>query len=533
MRRGIAYLPLAAVFSACGRCGARGTAPTAVAVLDLLPASAPAVALVPSLATLMRDASGLARAVARFPEGEMASGLLDALAAQLGFDPRNPKALAAAGIDGARSAAAVWEETAGLHGHSDGGEPWLALPLTDRGRFEETVSRLAASRLGADRKSRRGEVTIFSGAEGPAAALAFSGGYGLVAQGAEGADELARALARKRNEGLGGDPVFHQAAQKLGSDWDLEWHLPASSPYLPARLPHGGSFAAALSFRNGRLAARLVAMLSVAEGAEISGFAMTAGQSLVGLLPPENPVFARLGGNLALLGGAWDALVPPAIAEALAQAKIDAHKEVFENLEPGVVLSLGLAPHMDLSAMPSLDPRRADPFRFVTLAAFGKLRDPKAALATLGKLRSLPPGLGVTVERRRIADTDVATFHYQFGDGPSVAITGDTLAVTGGEGEMEAALARISGKSPGYQPPPWMRGPLLGRVSDGAVLDPQALRQSVEAIPASAYVGLTGLTLRSLVRRFSAPLLWLGPLTATVDVAPDSVVADAALVFRS
>jgi hypothetical protein len=78
-----------------------------------------------------------------------------------------------------------------------------------------------------------------------------------------------------------------------------------------------------------------------------------------------------------------------------------------------------------------------------------------------------------------------------------------------------------------------MRGALLGRRSDGVVLDMDALRGAVEAIPASAYGGFTGLTIHSLVNRILAPMIWVGPFTATADIGADAAVVDAVLTFRS
>jgi hypothetical protein len=523
MRRDFGWLPLlAAGLAACGRCGGHPAATPGASIEELLPASAPAVAIVPSISHVMRDAKGLAKAVARFPEGETVGGILDALTAQLGFDPGDDKALARAGIDGQRPAALVFE----------GGEPWLVVPVVDRGRFEAMARKLIASRLGADKTEQRGEVTVFSSTAGPAAALAFTAAYGLIGSGPAAADELGRALGRKKEERLANDRLFARARGTFGADWDVEAYLPAGSPYLPSRPLPGRAFVAGVFYRDGRLAARVMSLLSVAEGTGMSTFAMAAGQPLVGLLPPADPLFARLGGNPAGLTGLWQNLVPPDVRNALATAKIDADKEVLGNVEPGIVASVGLAKHLDLSAAPSLDPRVQNPFRYLTLDVFAKVRDPKAALATLKKLGELPPGLGVSTGHTKIGETDVETFHYALGDGPSVALVGNTLAVTGGEGEMEGALARLAGKAPGYIPPPWMRRALLGQVSDGAVFDTSALRLAIEAIPASAYGGLTGLTIRSLVRRFANPLIWVGPITATVDVGPDALVIDADLSFR-
>jgi hypothetical protein len=519
MPRLFRYLPVfTAALLGCGRCGAKVAAQ--VKVEDLLPMSAPGMLEVPSLSQLASDASALATSLSRFPEGETAGGALNQLAAQLGFDPRTPAGLEAAGIDGTRPAALVFEGT----------NPVAVLPVSDRGSFEKVVARLAKDRLGAGAGVTTGEVTVYSGGSG-VAALGFRGGYALVANGESAAAAVGQALTRTPDQSLAALPLFRTSMNRLGGGSDIEAWAPAGSPLLPAWTLPGRAFVAGLSFHRGRLEARLLSMLSVDEGIGLSGLSLPAGQALLADLAPGSPFVSRIGGEPAMLSGAW-ARLPAAVRRPVDAAGIDVPNEVLRNLEPGVVVGLGLAPNLDFSAAASFDPRRQNPFRYVTLDAFARVHDPVKGAATLEKIYAAAPKLGATISRRKVGAQAIATFSYDKGEGASVALAGQTLVVTGGQGEMDAALARLAGKSPVYAVPKGLERALRGHVSSGAVLDTDALRAAVAHIPSSAYVGLTGLTMRALVSRFIAPLALVGPIVATVSFDADAAIADAEVTLR-
>jgi hypothetical protein len=318
---------------------------------------------------------------------------------------------------------------------------------------------------------------------------------------------------------------------RLGGGSDIEAWAPAGSPLLPAWTLPGRAFVAGLSFHRGRLEARLLSMLSVDEGIGLSGLSLPAGQALLADLAPGSPFVSRIGGEPAMLSGAW-ARLPAAVRRPVDAAGIDVPNEVLRNLEPGVVVGLGLAPNLDFSAAASFDPRRQNPFRYVTLDAFARVHDPVKGAATLEKIYAAAPKLGATISRRKVGAQAIATFSYDKGEGASVALAGQTLVVTGGQGEMDAALARLAGKSPVYAVPKGLERALRGHVSSGAVLDTDALRAAVAHIPSSAYVGLTGLTMRALVSRFIAPLALVGPIVATVSFDADAAIADAEVTLR-
>jgi hypothetical protein len=519
MRRVFGYLPLLVVaLAGCRRCGAKPAPP--LAVEDLLPATTPGLVRVPSLSQLAGDAQALAKSLARLPEGEQVQRILEGVVGQLGFDPRTADGLKSAGLDGARPAAVM----------SEGGGLVAVLPVSDRGRFEKAVARLAQDRLGAGPGAAQGAATVFRGKSGTVA-LGFRGDCAVVASGPQAADAVGRALARTPADGLAQLPLYRLSMQKLGPGPDVVLWAPAGSALLPTQQLPGRAFALGISFHESRLQARLIQTLAVSEGIALAGLSLPAGQDLVGDLPPGTPLALRIGGDPAMLTGAWERL--PASARApFEDAGVNVPAEVLQNLMPGVVLGVGVAPNIDLSARPSFDPRAQNPFRYVTLDAFARVRDPVRAAATLEKIYAAATKLGTTVARRKAGAQEVAIFSYDQGESASVALVGKTLVVTGGEGEMQAALARLDGKSSRYAVPKGLERPLKGHVSAGATLDTDALREAVAGIPSTAYSGLTGLTVHALISRFLEPLALVGPIAATVDFDADAVTWEAGVSLR-
>jgi hypothetical protein len=480
----------------------------------------PGIVRVASLVRFGEAAAALAKSLSRFPEGEAVQAGLDALAGQLGFDPRTQVGLQSAGLDGARPAAVALE----------GRGPLAVLPVADRERFARTVARLAADRLGAGEGAGQSGVTVFRGKSG-VAALGFRGDYAIVATGENAAQAVAEALARTAEQSLAQLPLYRSSLQRMAIGQTVVGWAPAGSPLLPAVQLPGRAFALGLTFENGRLHANFLSSLSVAEGIALAALSLPAGQSLVSDVAPGSPFVLRIGGEPAMLSGAWSRL-PHSVRQPVEAAGIDMQTDVLHNLQAGIVMSLGVARNLDLSAAPTFDPRRQNPFRYVTLDAFAQVRDPVKGAATLEKIYAAAPKFGASVTRRRLGAQEIATFSYDKGEGASVSLTGKTLVVTGGDREMDAALARLAGKSPRYAIPKGLERQLRGHVSSGAVLDTDALREAVARIPSSAYGGLTGLTVHALVSRFMEPLALVGPITATLIFDADAVTAEAGVTLR-
>src|SRR5688500_12829065 len=124
MRRILGLLIAASLAAGCSRCGRGGPDPVDPAGF-LPPAPGPAI-VIPSLGEAARQIAGLHRALATGPGGEALQGPLEAVRAQLGFDPLSAKGLTEAGLDPARGAAASIPPD---------GAPLLVLPVSDPARL--------------------------------------------------------------------------------------------------------------------------------------------------------------------------------------------------------------------------------------------------------------------------------------------------------------------------------------------------------------------------------------------------------------
>ncbi|MHB1846093.1 MAG: hypothetical protein ACYCWW_14805 [Deltaproteobacteria bacterium] len=512
--------------------GRRRPSEGAVSPRALAPADADAYLETPSLGQLVANGWGFAQALEPLPGGDAIAPAADQLAGMLGFDPRAPGALASVGLDERRPAALIVERQAS----------WVALPIADEGRFRSAIDRIALSRLGAEKPSGTGRVRHYTGPSG-SAALAFGHGYALLRSPDGDGDPLGRALARKPEESLERSPVAPLALSRLLPGEDLLLYAPPSTLVAHGiRWAPGRGFAIGLSLANRRIALRALDLFSVAEGAGLSPLSLPAGGELVPLLPPASPLVLRLGGEPAALVQAWSWALPSALVEAAHDAKLDLGRELFSNLKPGIALAVGLAQSPDLSSA-SLDPRRSNPFRIVTLEALARVREPTRAREALPKLLALAPRFGATVEPIAVPTLEPVAaaaakpsegvpawrFRYAQGEGVSVALSGDLVVVTGGEAVLGPALARARGKGPHYTPSPPLVHALQGHVSDGLALDTDALRLALESLPDGAFGGLTGFTLRSVLERVELALSHLGPLTAILQFDADAATLDAEL----
>ena len=494
---------------------------------ELLPATAPGVVRVASLTQLVADAAALAKSLSRFPEGEAAQSSLDLVAGQLGFDPRTPAGLKAAGLDGA------WPAVVALAA----GGPWAVLPVANERRLRDTVARLAKDRLATGAGVPQGEVTVFAGQAGTVA-LGFrpgcgcrGGEYAVVATGAHAAEVVAQALGARLPGAWGSCRSTGMSLQRLGAGGDLVAWAPAGSPLLPPWHLPGRAFAGEVSFQEGRLQARAVASLAVPEGIALSALSLPAGQELVPDLAPGSAFALRVGGEPSMLYGAWERL-PPSARAAAAAAGVDVPAEILQNLEAGVVLGLGVAPRID--PVFSADVRSAaaepvplrDPRRLRARARSGEGgRDAREDLRGRAEVRR--PGGAATSWKAGRRDVLLRAGGGRLG-GPLGADAGGHRGR--GRNGGRRWLASPAGRRP-TRCPRGSSGP-SGHVSSGAGLDTDALRAAVARIPPSAYGGLTGLTVHALVSRFMEPLALVGPIAATLNFDADALTAEAGLTLR-
>src|SRR6266496_431179 len=112
-----ALVSLAVVVAAgCARCGGAGGPPPE----RFLAPDTPLAVVVPSLRSAQEDLAPLVRTALGFPAAADLAAALEAVRAQLGFDPLDPAALATAGVDPSRGAALAL---------APGAPPILVLPV--------------------------------------------------------------------------------------------------------------------------------------------------------------------------------------------------------------------------------------------------------------------------------------------------------------------------------------------------------------------------------------------------------------------
>src|SRR5512133_652113 len=162
----LALLAVALAVPAC-RGGRRGAPPE-----RWVPAGVRLAVVVPEAGRAARELAALHATLSAFPGAGDLATVRGALAAQLGFDPLDPDALADAGLDRRRGAALA------LTGRDAGAPPLLVLPVKDAPKLEGLLARLARDRLGAETRTAESHgaatAVVFRRAPGAPAALAYA-----------------------------------------------------------------------------------------------------------------------------------------------------------------------------------------------------------------------------------------------------------------------------------------------------------------------------------------------------------------------
>src|SRR5262249_19894526 len=105
---------------------------------------------------------------------------------------------------------------------------------------------------------------------------------------------------------------------------------------------------------------------------------------LFGLAAPDAFLLARSLGSPSGLAPIWPLLAGRWVEEAVKQSGFDLDAQIFQNLKPGSVLSVSLAPTVNLATgVPELDVRRTNPFGYVHLVVAGEVKDAQKAAVTL------------------------------------------------------------------------------------------------------------------------------------------------------
>ena len=231
--------------------------------------------------------------------------------------------------------------------------------------------------------------------------------------------------------------------------------------------------------------------------------APAAAPSPYGALAPDAFLVARYGGDPASLDTVWPRLVGPRAAGAFRDAGFDVPSEVLSNLQPGAVFSLSLSSQASFAkGLPSVDPRRVNPFRYVGVVAAAVVRDAAKTAATLEKLPSLAPAVGAQIQPTELDGRRAFLATYSQGEGLHMALALDRLLAAAPQARLSEALGRASSADAGPGPlaDPELRAALEKEPFTFAV-DLRTLRDSVRALPTSAW-GFGGFAIRASTLRW-------------------------------
>lgn len=490
-----------------------------------VPARAAAAAVVPELARAARELGILHATLSRFPGAGELPGARGALAAQLGFDPLDPKALEDAGLD-PRGGLAVASLAEGVEGARN---VLVVLPVADASRVEGLLARLARDRLGATERSseRHGgtAVTVLRapGARAPALAYVIASRTALLCTGPASPAAVAEAAALAAGASLAEHPAWKVARRALGDGVAAVQWTPPGSPLLRGLRPIEDGFALGVSAPEGRLAARAAVLLGAREPSFRALAADGAGGRLVTALDPAAPLVARWDGDFAALGARLLPLLTAAERARLEARGVDLARDLFAQLAPGGVVALSLPPALDVGGL-SADAARADPLRALAFEAVLPVKDPRAAEAASLRLSAL--GVGGAPPSPSSPQGGVHRFRTGSGE---VAWRIDVaerrvVAAGGAPGRLEALEARLA-RGDGWRAPTRGAEGALAEGLGGAVLDPARLLAAVRALPEETFgTGPSRFVVRSLVGRVLEPAARLAAVTLRAELAEGALL---------
>ena len=395
---------------------------------------------------------------------------------QVGVDLRSADALAAAGVDAGRGAAAAWTPAGA----------WLVVAVKDEQAWRAFLGKLATSRLGAAASSDDGTLTAWTRKDGTSVLCQVRlPGAALVAASPPSQVKAWAALAPERT--LAADKEFAAARDRLGGTAEAWGRVPAGSQWVSGA--EWGGFAgatAALRLGASELSLDLDVRSTLARD-ETRFLEKVANPALpLSALPADAVALVKYGGAPDTLEVPWRDLLGGKGKEALTAAGLDA-ASVLRTLQPGAVASLSVAPSVQLSAAPALDVRQTNPFRYVHLVAAGTVKDPAAAAQVMEVLPRVAPALGARMERATRAGKPALLTHYAQGEGLHFALSGSTLVAAAPEGRLDAALSQLASNAAGG---PALSAPAVQAAQPwplAVVVDLRRVADTVRALPGDAW----------------------------------------------
>jgi hypothetical protein len=492
-----------------------------------VPAAARAVLVVPEKGVAAAALAALHASVSGFPGAGDLAASRGALAAQLGFDPLDPDALADAGVDPRRGSAVALLDRAGARGEPVGAA-LVVLPARDGPKIERLLTRLARDRLGATERAseRHGgvSVVVFRRPASPAAALSYTvvERTALLTTHPAGPALVAEAAGLGPAASLGEDAGWKLARAALGPEVAALAFVPAGSRLLEGIWVVKDGVALGVTAATGRLSARVAMLLGAREPSFRALAAEGHAAPLVARLDPEAPLAARWDGDFSALGKKLVPMIAPRDRAWLQRRNLDLERDLFSLLAPGGAVAVSLPARLSLGGLTS-DIARADPLRAVQFEAVVPLR-PGADVA--GAAERLERAFGTPRRGRTEADrpTRVATPTGEIAWRLDAA-RGRLVAAGGRPGRLEALLARLDGDGPGWKAPtPAAEAALAGGLG-GAVLDAPRLVAAVRALPDEAFGGgPSGFVMRSLVERAIEPAARLAAVSLRAELAPGALL---------
>jgi hypothetical protein len=494
-----------------------------------LPAAVRAVVIVPETGRAASELADLHASVAAFPGVGGLAGGRGALAAQLGFDPLDPDALADAGVDRRRGAAlALVDRPRAQAGPAIA--TLVVLPARDAPRLESLLVRLARDRMGAVERSAETRAGITAvvfrrpGSAAPSLTYTIVDRTALLTTHPAGPALVADAASLQEQASLAEAPAWKAARGALGEDVAALAFVPAGSPFLAGAWPLKDGVALGVSARSNGLVARAAILL----GARAPSFRALAAEAAAAELPALDPraqLVARWNGDFGALGRKLVPALPRQDRARFAARGIDLERDVFDLLAPGGAIALSLPAALDVVGLTAAAVR-SDPLRALEFEAVLPVKDSDRAEAVSARLvarRKRPPSAG-EVHRLRTASGEIAW----------VVEPGERriLAAGGAAGKLDALAARLAAGE-GYRPPTAAAEAALSGKVGGAVLDAPRLVAAVRAMPPESFgTGPSGFVMRSLVERIVEPAARLVAVSLRAELAEGALVLSADVEAR-
>jgi hypothetical protein len=516
----------------CSKCGKPAAVVPGPELTRYLPKDAQAALVVPDLGAVgeklkVLEALKIAAFVAQLQGFGDAHEYAQALMGQLGVDLRSREELAKIGLDPSRGlAVAVLDQE----------KFYTVVGLKDAAKLEAFLLSLAKNRLGAGVTNTRTEngvkLTWFSQMTGTAPRLGFIVQDGFAFIAAESSVMgLPGFVALPAEKSLAKDAALAAQLARLPAARDLWAYVPPTSQLAKEGPLGGGAFAVTLTADALTVKADLPWPL---DEKALGSLEAKPGADLLPLLPPDAFLAARFSGDPKLVATYWGKLVGPHLLIAFNNSGFDFKGEVLDNLKPGAVAALSVAPEAKLGAgMPELDVRRTNPFRYVHLTAAGDLADPAKGLATLEKLPAIAPSFGAKIEAADKFGQKVFVTTYSQGEGVHFAQAADKVVAGAPLARLEEMLTRLGKKGdvgPGAIPDPSLKKAFEGH-GVAAVVDLRRLAESVKALPSEAW-GIGGFAYKATTVRWLDATDDLRAVTLSLDSKERALQGELTLRFE-